>query len=468
MLEIIPVYAWLVILAAYGSGGADQVGVPLWALVLVALAYWGIGTASARLGRFVTTLLALLLGVSAALSVIGLGSNAQDAASPLDFTWLARLGADLAGNGPAVSSLLMVAAIFAYVGWRAASIGRRLPDVSGVRMRFALSFSALALACVTLAGLPQELRTLPIGWLSVLLPLDVFAGLLASSLARQQEARTMRAEMSQIDSPRWLGVALILSALVVLIALTLSAFINLDGVSALLNQLGPVGRALGAALNGVMQLLERVLSTLFDAPAEWLRHAIRSGGTSTTQQPTQPPAPGRGGQANDQGRWRLLAVIALSAISSLALILLAFGFMRLLRRGDEISGDETVEEERAALDGRALLREQARDLLSRFQRRPGVAPDTLPAGSVRALYRGMLQAAAAHGVGRISSETPDEYSIRLSGALREGSERADLETLTGAYDSARYGEGEPGRERVSLLKATTQRLTRRLSSQESR
>ncbi len=171
---------------------------------------------------------------------------------------------DLITNGSAVSRVVLIVAIFAYLGWRAVSIGRRLPDVNGAKRRFVFSFSALVLASVALVGLPTEPRSLVAGLLGFAATRRRIRWAARLGPCAQQEAQSARAESAQIDSRRWIGAALILSGLVVLIALTLGALINLDGVYALLSHLGPVGQFLDNALNGTILLLERVFSTLFD------------------------------------------------------------------------------------------------------------------------------------------------------------------------------------------------------------
>jgi hypothetical protein len=405
----------------------------------------------------------MALGAGASLLAITLAYYARSSSNLLDYSWLTGLESDLVANGPTVSRAVLIIAIFAYLGWRAVSIGRRLPDVSGAKRRFVFSFAALVLASVTLVGLPTQPRTLVVGLFVLLLPANVFAGLLASALARRQEARAARAESAQIDGQRWMGVALILSGLVVLIALALGALINLDAIFALLGHLGPVGQLLDNALKGVILLLERVFAALFDGVVEWIQQLIRSAGKPTVQQPPQPTSPVNGAQNSNPGRWRFLAIALMSVFVSLALLLLAYGFMRLLRREEETPPDDAIDEERSALDGAALLREQLRDLLGHFQRGPRVAPDSPPAGSVRSLYRDVLTAAAKRGVGRLKAETPDEFASRLTGALGDGAEHADIATLTDAYDTARYGEHEPARAEVDTLRAASQRLTRRIA-----
>jgi hypothetical protein len=460
---VIPVYTWLVVLAVYAGGGIDQAAIPLWLLALVALGYWWIGRRSARWWYALETLFAIALCVGASLLAIALSYIGSAPSNVLDFSWLTRLNNDLVANGSAVSRALLIVAIFAYLGWRAVSIGRRLPDVSGAKRRFTFSFAALVLASVSLVALPAGPRSLVGGLLVLLLPADVFAGLLASALALRLEAQAARAESAQIDSRRWMGAALILSGLVVLIALALGALINLDGISALLGHLGPVGQFLDNALNGTILLLERIFSTLFDGLAEWLRQLIRSGGRTTVRQPPQPTPTGQGVQHSNPDQWRFLVLALLSVFVSLALILLAYFFMRLLRREEEAAPEEDIDEERSALDGRALLREQMRDLLGRFQRGPRVAPDSLPAGSIRGLYRDVLAAATKRGLGRSKSETPDEFASRLAGVVGDGAEQADVATLTEAYDTARYGEHEPERAQADTLRAASQRLTRKIA-----
>jgi hypothetical protein len=154
----------------------------------------------------------------------------------------------------------------------------------------------------------------------------------------------------------------------------------------------------------------------------------------------------------------------MSVFVSLALILLAYSFMRLLRREEESPPEEAIDEERSALDGGALLREQMRDLLSRFQRGTRVAPDLLPTGSIRSLYRDVLVAASKRGLGRLKAETPDEFASRLVGAVGDDAEQIDVATLTDAYDTARYGEQEPERAQADTLRAAAQRLTRKIAA----
>jgi hypothetical protein len=75
-----------------------------------------------------------------------------------------------------------------------------------------------------------------------------------------------------------------------------------------------------------------------------------------------------------------------------------------------------------------------------------------------------LLAASKRGIGRSKAETPDEFAARLGDTLGDGADQVDVATLTGAYDTARYGEREPEREEAEALRAATQRLTRKIAA----
>ncbi len=124
-LEVIPVYAWLVVIAVYAGGGIDQAAIPLWLLALTALGYWWIGRRSARWWYGLETLFAIALCVGASLLAIVLAYFASSPSTVLDLSWLTGLENDLVANGSAVSRAVLIVGIFAYLGWRAVSTGRR-------------------------------------------------------------------------------------------------------------------------------------------------------------------------------------------------------------------------------------------------------------------------------------------------------------------------------------------------------
>ncbi|HEX6123088.1 MAG TPA: DUF4129 domain-containing protein, partial [Ktedonobacterales bacterium] len=156
----------------------------------------------------------------------------------------------------------------------------------------------------------------------------------------------------------------------------------------------------------------------------------------------------------------LQVVILLLVIGVIVVILLALG--RLLARQWLQAADHVPGEEREALDGGALLRQQLRDLFGRRRAGAGGAPGAaLARGGVRWLFREVLRAGAAAGVARRGDETADEYARRLAGLpgtpTAPAPDPADLSALAQAYDEARYDAHEaPSEERSQLGRLASQ------------
>jgi len=80
--------------------------------------------------------------------------------------------------------------------------------------------------------------------------------------------------------------------------------------------------------------------------------------------------------------------------------------------------------------------------------------------TVRELYRSLLRRGRIIGIPRRESETPYEYSRRLS--EKHGDVTEELDSLTGAYVYERYGEVTTGQEKVSWLNRIWRTLSSRL------
>ena len=87
---------------------------------------------------------------------------------------------------------------------------------------------------------------------------------------------------------------------------------------------------------------------------------------------------------------------------------------------------ETVmDEERESLDATSLFNAQLHAFLSGLRpRRTSSWEDPLTPGSVRYLYRAVLEAASRRGLPRRSSETPDEYLARFPAVPAPAGDRA--------------------------------------------
>jgi hypothetical protein len=96
--------------------------------------------------------------------------------------------------------------------------------------------------------------------------------------------------------------------------------------------------------------------------------------------------------------------------------------------------------------------------LMRPFRRTGVPPDSSEVESVRQLYRDVLAWGAAKGVRRSSEQTPYEYLFALSEAIPPAA--IDLRVITDRYVGTRYGSISPGRDELTELRLTWQRIKR--------
>jgi hypothetical protein len=481
LLEALPVAAWLQTLAAYTVRDPSQAALPLWYLLVTLAVAAGVGRVIGRRG------VAAMLRASAPLWALGalVGwriSPAGYAALPgglLDLSWLGALGSDVVTGAPRLASLLGLLLLGAYLWWRGLRAGAGGFHVEGVLATLRGSLIAVIMAVAVAAGVPRAARMAVDGRLAALLPLDVFAGLVAVALARageRAEAPQAWPSAGQAEDRPWLSLALGLASTVVGVALVVGLALAYGGFPALLRALRPVGDGIYTVLGWLLAGYVFLISVLFGwLPA--LISALRSK-RPATKLPTPPSAPPcmpsrfiprcAPPRPDETFLAVLAAVVALAVV--VALLYLLYRLLRaLLSRRDEAVPDAW--EERESLDGRALLGAQMRALLDRLRRgATGAHEEALPPGSVRRVYRDLLRVAGAAGVGRLPDETPDEYARRLAGAVAvgagppgAGSDNAeDVARVTQAYDRVRYGEVEPGPDQLRDVRARAERLIARL------
>jgi hypothetical protein len=466
LLDLLPIEAWLLILAGAYAGGIARAALPFAFLVAAFLASALVARVLRRSPALLSSLavlalVALLLPVAMRVSPAAYGDVPG---GPLDTTWLVVLANDLTSDGSRWNVVFSLAALLALLGWRGAVFGRGLPGTEAVLGRFKVSAAGVVLAAAAATALTGQARAEVIGVLAGILPLSIFAGLVAAALAHAADARSAQSDggVSPSAGSRWLGMALVLAGVVVGVALLISVAISFDNVSAALRALGPVGAALDAALRWLVYGFAQILFFLLGGLLEALKHAVQNQQTTTPpQQPAQPPPPG--GLSGLPAQWIFIAQLALAALAMIALIATAIALLRYALGQPRMERDAAVAEEREALDGRSLLRAQVRDLLRRRRRRASAPPaEALPAGSVRALYREVLRAAAARGLARAPAETPDEYAPRVGSVLAGTVEAPDLTRISGAYDEARYGEREPAADARDDVRQRTGRVLRAL------
>jgi len=136
--------------------------------------------------------------------------------------------------------------------------------------------------------------------------------------------------------------------------------------------------------------------------------------------------------------------------------------------------EDIFDAERESLDSASIFKEQFRAFLAGFlPHRKAAWVDPLTPGSVRYLYREVLETGSRRGLPRDLNETPDEYGTRLasSGALagpegRGGETSEALEGLSEAYDVSRYAERQPASQDLARLRRLAKLVTARLKHSE--
>jgi hypothetical protein len=457
-LDLLPLYALLLVAAGFAAGDIGRPALPFTYLAAASATFTLTGRLLRRLPVVASIAAGILVGFGLLIVAIAVSPAAYGdmPGGLLGGAWAERLVSDLATDSSPINSFLTlgVLVLILVLGFRGVALGRDTPDIDSVLNLLKVSLGAIVFAALLATALPAGGRLQAEATLGVLLPLDVFAGLLASALSR---AALNREELAGADphtagGERWLAMAIVLAGFVVVVTIAVSSIVTFGSLTAALRQLGPVGAALDTAVNSVIEGFAWLLFFLLGPLIDLLQH-VRSQAPAATPTPTPQgqlirATPGATQTSRLADQWVHLAEIFLIVCAVLLLVLISIAVLRLLLGARRPREDAGIDEEREALDGASLLQAQLRGLLDRFRRRPdGEAEEPLPQGSVRALYRELLRMAASRGIGRRPPETPDEYGRRLGKTLSAiGGANAtpgDLTTLSEAYDAARYGEREP-------------------------
>lgn len=440
ILEAVPVYAWLLVLAATQPSGLQMTAAPFWLvcmiLALFALRQRWFGGASTLAYIASWT----LIGAVAVLALARFSPLLYGSAQyPFDSaSWLTALF-DGAFDANSFVGLLFLTG---YLGWRGAVVGGRTTYYSLVARRFWIALAATILALFGALAAQSSINSLA-AELTLLLSLEGLVGLAALALGRpasdsmRHDARMPGAE----SSTRWLALSFIVAVAVVLLALVVGSLLDLREILSALSWLGPVGAAANAALYWLAQGFAYLLYLIFNPLVVWLAGLSKRQSPVQSQQPHPPTLPHKStplSQAVAAYEFLIVGVVIVLALVAVAVIL--FFIARAIANARAKASDE-VDEEREALDARGLLRQQIRALLDGFRApRPAAEHDDLQHDSARWLYREVMRAGARVHVERQPGETADEYATRLATLLRAGGfADAELLALTHAYDAARYG-----------------------------
>ncbi len=468
LLELLPLQAALLVLTAAGGNpiGAEPVS-PLVNAALL-LGAWVVGYAlrGAPAGLAVAVAAPCL---AAACALVLLTSPSAYAGTP---NAASALLADLGSASARVFADAGLVALTLLIGWRGFGAGATPPSSGPVGRSFKIGLGVvlLAIACAALIHTSEQPPLL--GALAVLLPVEVYVGLVASALARIHRERLRNDVVVAAGTEgSWLGVALGLSAVIVGGVLVLSLVLNYGNVGALLAHLGPVGAAINAAVVALTNLLGLILYVLFNGIVQGLK--AQGARPSVT-----PPASGRcppgtpiarclhAAQNTVPPEWLHVAVVVGQVLVVLIVLAIVLWLLRRVIAGRRwfLPALGGVEEQRESLDASSLLGAQLRALLASL-RPPPAYRDPLTPGTIRYLYRGVLRAAARAGIARAPAETPDELAARIGSSVAAPTPGTppqtaqDITTLSEAYDAARYAEREPEPAALAPLRAAARRVT---------
>jgi hypothetical protein len=488
---------WVQLFATWTNNDPAQALLPSWALFLILLAAFWLArwlVAQHLPGRWPA--LVIILGWLVLQPIIVYLRLFSTSSAFWQENWLAAVLHDFQTDSGQISSEIGLGFLVGVLWWRGIHLGRSRLEMEDISRSFKIGFGALVVALLLIGTAPSHAREALNIQLGLALPLFLFLGLAALSLARLADIRRRRREGagSQADPTRsWITSLLAISAALVLLTLGIEQLFSFQTWLALLAWLKPVGDAIVTVIGWIVVGIAFVFYWAYYLVAQGFLALF--GGRQQKPSP-QPPPPRPSGnrpplpQSGIPADWLVVIRYGLIIIGAALLLLILW---RAFRTFSTWRRDEAADEERENLGAARLMGAQLRALLAalaaRFQRASTEGRDAgeLPANTTRLLYRRVLQQAAIRGLTRASAETPQEFAQRLAPALlsqqvaqpvspvpagdrmpdeprlpQQTTSDADLEALTAAYEQARYGNREPSSLDVTALSERAERLLRRL------
>lgn len=476
-LETLPIFCWLLLLAAYDTVNANNVAAPFWWLWLLLFGVFWLSVLltrgaedNPRRRRLNTMLLTVAVAALGPLTLL-----ATYLLSPTTQLFLSN-GSDT--GGPVALALLV-----AYLWWRGLLLSRGRITRERMYLRFILALGMTIAALAGAVAIPHAARDLAASYLALLLALLLFVATMGLTLAQTRDAvyemrvsyrGTQPLASISVFTRAWLAASLGLSLGLSLLALLFATLFSRQSVSTLAVAAGNIMDGLISAVEWLLTPVFTLIYLILNKPVEWLTQLFHNlprqrppiVPTTPPCQPTGAPTPAVGsppagnpcvpsGQTATTSliplewltvfRW---AVVILIVVATLILL------VRALHRFTERQQLRAFSEERTMLDAREILGGQFRRLFGGLRRGPvttATAPtDELAEGSVRRVYRETLAAAAASGRARWAAETPREYQRRITrddpmqpGIAPSAPVASALDELTHAYEQARYGQPDP-------------------------
>ena len=472
LIETLWVYPWVLFVSRWDMLKWDDPPLSLGSAIVLAFVAQGVSAlglgANWTLNTVRTMVLPALAFLLLVITLFGIGSG-------LAF-WSGEWVEHTVDN---VSALLGGLGFGVILMWRGISVGRDATLVDGLYGRFTVGLISLVFLGMVWGAVATEDELRSVFSVIGIYVLGFFAtGLLAMGLANLHiiGGRASRSGDSfNLLDRRWVITLLGAVLVIALLALGVASAFSLQVVQFLVSVLTTAADAvLTAFLYGIILPITLVASGLiyvFDLIFSWIGSGEPPPPPDTTLfQEIETAVGDESGRGFPRGavlaiKWGLLALGIVVAVA-----LLAFALFRQRRAS---SVEEDVEEyseyfwswqafkaELLAILNRLLSRILQRRAHASVLASPppaAIAPDDVPQlFSIHEIYRGLLWEGRMAGVGRNPPETPYEYQQRLVTYAGPASE--DLDVITSAYVSSRYGGTSIAGQRLAHLNRLWRRL----------
>ncbi len=308
-------------------------------------------------------------------------------------------------------------------------------------------------------------------WLLLLFAGSGLAGLGVANLGKSGGWRR-RARVSKLIPNRGWMVGIGVTILVMLgMALLVGLIIQPEDAAILWKALGIIWQGVSTVLIWIITIVAYPIFLLVEYLIRLLRSLFGDRSQEAerpefAQAPTpepMPEPPERAVEAMPEPfRWVALVIVAIGVFIIFMLVL------RQLRSQPQEESDEVRESVLTA----SLLQSQLAELWARLRSRFGPPPEepdpflSLEGESdtrrlIRLIYQRMLEAAHWRNAPRLQGETPSRFGGRL--AEEPGFDGGLVQTITGAYDEARYGDEPPSQQTASAAEEAWQEMASELT-----
>lgn len=395
---------------------------------------------------------ALVIGTGAVMMFLVLRIDYSGGYGIFETGWYGHigqmLGATFSTPYPAVLALL----VLIYLWWRGIQLGRTVSYFGNIYRSFIIGMVALIILIVlwNLSGTADMREQGPdIGFYVIAF---FFFGLVALSVCHLY---VMRRRMPARDAATsiWRSLPIMLGVIggIVVIGFAAASLMSPEFYNTIGSALGVVGDALYTAFNWVMERLNFIFEGIFWV-IRWFLSLIRNTDRPEPEEPGGGPFDGIEGTGAELPEAFTVAFkwVVIVLVIAVIIYILARAIQRY-RAGRKV---EEIEEIHESLWNAGTLRDDLRQFFnmlgSRFRGKPGKAgvfyKDTAGRLNIREIYRRLLWETSLRGVERRKHETPEEYKGRLVKYVPEGS--GHLAEITDLYSEVRYGDIEPGEEKV--------------------